>query len=110
MVAAVEIKSAHEKLKRKSVKDRRATVNPDNGPNSCRHRNLAQKVEPTCDPRREGSSLGPGNHGRPVIWTAAGRMCATYFWSCVTIKMPLWTRMDAVPPIAKPTNIVKKAI
>src|SRR6267154_1793446 len=31
-----------------------------------------------------------------------------YFWNCVINKMPLWTRREDVPAIAKLTNIVTK--
>jgi hypothetical protein len=47
-------------------------IRPDSG----RSRSLTQKVEPTRDPRCEGSTLRLGNHGRPEIWAATGWMGA----------------------------------
>jgi hypothetical protein len=69
------MKLAHAKLEeKKKVKDLRAPSELNSKPDSRRHCNQPEKVEPTCDPGRERCTLWLGYHGRPKIRTTTGRM------------------------------------
>lgn len=68
---------AREAVRSKAIsqKDYSGLLN-NHRPDSGRYRNLTQKVEPTRDPRCEGSTMRLGNHGRPEIWAATSWMGA----------------------------------
>ena len=42
--------------------------------------NLAEKVEPSGDPRRERGMFGLAEHCCPIVWAPASRMCTAHLY------------------------------